>query len=469
MRSSILALILGLGGCALGPDYRRPEVAIPEAWRTPAAEDSAVANPAWWRQFDDPVATALIWSAVQENKDLKVAAARIDEFLGRYTTTRAAFLPQIGLNGSADRTRSSLREPHPPPATTANPVNTYRAALGASWQVPLWGRLRRATEAARAELQSTTEARRATLLALVASVASAYVDLRGMDRQLDIVRATARSRADSYALLKLRAAGGITAELDLEQARSEYEGALALIPALEQAIERQENAIGLLLGRNPGPIPRGKPLAELTLPPVPAGLPSALLENRPDIRQAEQDLIAANAQIGLARALYLPSVTLTGEFGWESTQLSNLFSEPAHTWSYAVPVSVPIFSAGSISGVVRSTEARQRQALLRYQETVQRALREVEDALVDHRRTREQLAAQERQAEALRATARAARLLYEGGHTSYLEVLDAERSLLAAELALTQTRGALFGALVAVYSAMGGGWVVEADALSAAE
>jgi multidrug efflux system outer membrane protein len=465
MRNRILwsLLTLSLFGCTVGPDYRQPIVETPPSWRFEEKEAREVINTAWWEQFDDPVLNDLIQTALKNNKDVQMAAARVEEFMGRYGLTRAALFPQVGAGASAGRSRQTGEGPTALTSATENPANSFLAFLNASWEIDLWGKLRRATEASRADLLSTEEGRRAVILTLLTSVASAYVNLRDLDTQLEIAQRTAKSRGDSYNLFQLRFQRGVISELELSQIKSQYEQALATIPFIEKTVAQQENAISVLLGRNPGPIPRGKKVDELVLPAVPAGLPSDLLANRPDIRQAEQDLIAANARIGVARSLYFPTISLTGLFGFASTDLSNLFSGSARTWSFAVPVAQPIFTGGAIRGQVKSAEAVQKQALLRYQQVIQTAFREVEDALIDQKRTREQLEIQTRQVESLQNYARFARLRFDNGYTSYIEVLDAERSLFAAELFRAQTKGVLFQGLVNLYKAMGGGWVVEAD------
>ncbi len=305
------------------------------------------------------------------------------------------------------------------------------------------------------------------ILSLVSAVANSYINLRDLDKQLEIAQRTAKAREDSYNLFKLRYEGGVISELELNQVKSEYEQALATIPQIEKQIEFQENALSLLLGRNPGAIDRGKSIDELTLPVVPVGLPSDLLEKRPDVRQAEQALIAANARIGVAKAQFFPTISLTGLFGWASTELSNLFTGPAQVWSWGGALAAPIFTGGSLMGQFMASEAIQQQTLFNYQSTVQTAFREVNDALIDQKRTREQLEAQKRQVESLSEYARIAWLRFDNGYTSYIEVLDAERSLFSAELTYAQTQGILFVALVNLYKAMGGGWVVEADKLTA--
>jgi multidrug efflux system outer membrane protein len=306
------------------------------------------------------------------------------------------------------------------------------------------------------------------ILSLVSAVANSYIGLRDLDKQLEVAVRTAESRKGSYDLFKMRYEGGVISELELNQVKSEYEQALATIPQIEKQIAFQENGLSVLIGRNPGPILRGKSMDELVLPAVPAGLPSDILTRRPDIRQAEQALIAANARIGVAKAQFFPTISLTGLFGWSSTALDNLFTGPAKVWSYAGGLTAPIFTGGSLMGQLRATEAIQQQTLFTYQSAIQNAFREVDDALVDQRRTREQLEAQQRQVDALKEYARIARLRYDNGYTSYIEVLDAERSLFNAELQYAQTQGVLFQALVNLYKAVGGGWVVEADKLTAA-
>lgn len=459
----LICISLILAACAIGPDYKRPVISAPQAWRTEEKEAVDVANTAWWEQFNDPVLNDLIAVSLTENKDLKIAAARVEEYVGRYWVGRSQLFPQIYGSGSGGRQRSTERGPNPVPLYVDNPYTIYQGAFNGSWEIDVWGRIRRLNEAARADLLSTEEGKRSVILTLVTSVANSYVTLRDLDKQLVIARQTAKSREDSYELFKIRFEGGVISELELSQVRSEYELATSKIPSIEKLIAFKENALILLLGRNPGAIPRGKTIDELVLPSVPAGLPSSLLERRPDIRQAEQDLIAANARMGAAKALFFPAISLTGIFGWSSTDLSMLFSAPSQAWNWAGTFTAPIFTGGSILGNYKATQAFREQALLRYQKSIQNAFREVDDALVDQKRTREQLVAQQRQVEALRDYASIARLRYENGYTSYIEVLDSERSLFNAELSYTETQGALFQALVDLYKAMGGGWILAAE------
>ncbi len=460
---TVVLLALTLCGCMVGPDYRRPVVDTPQTWRFEEKETRDVADTPWWEQFNDPVLNDLIRVGLAENREVKSAAARVDQYLGQYVTTRAAMFPQITADASVGRGRSSERGAAPVSSLVKNPADQYQAQFSASWEIDLWGKLRRSTEAARADILSSEESRKGVILSLVASIATGYVTLRDLDRQLEIAQTTTKSREDSYNIFQLRFKGGIVSELELNQNKSQYEEALASIPVLRKNIAQQENALSALLGRNPGPIPRGKTIDELVLPVVPAGLPSDLLERRPDIRQAEQELISANARIGAAKAQYFPSISLTAIFGWSSANLSHLFTGPAQTWSWAAPIAAPIFTAGSISGQVKSAEAYRQQALFSYQQTIQNAFRDVDDALIDRKQTMEQLAAQGRQVESLSNYARIARLRYENGYTSYIEVLDAERSLFSAQLSQAQTKGALFQALVNLYKALGGGWVTLAE------
>ena len=462
----IVMTILLLGGCAIGPDYRKPETASPPAWMVDMQQAKDTANTLWWGQFNDPALNDLIDTALRENYDLRIATARVEEYYGRYGATRADLFPQIGYGASANRTQVSEKSVLAGTPGAGTPHNIYQAQFSASWEIDLWGKVRRATEAAQADLMSAEDFRSGVILSLVTSVATAYVDLRSLDQQLEIAQQTAKSREESVKLFEIRFKGGNISEMELSQVKSEYYVALAAIPDLEKRVRQQENLINLLLGRNPGPIVRGKIINEIALPILPAGLPSDLLARRPDIRQAEQQLIAANARIGVAKAQYFPSISLTGFFGSASTELSDLFTGPAGAWSYAGMLAGPIFTAGKIKGSVKAAQAIQQEALFGYEQAIRNGFREFEDALIDQDRTRVQLDAQAKQVAVLATYARLARLRNENGYTSYIEVLDAERSLFNGQLSYAQTQDTLLRALVNVYKAMGGGWVVEADKLS---
>ena len=460
LSAALLALLLG--GCMMGPDYFRPAVETPPAWRLTEQNAKDLANTAWWEQFGDPVLNDLMSTALRENKDLLIAAARIEEFAGNYGIVRSGLFPQVGAGYEASRQRNTL-----PGDVKSSTYNAYQVALSASWEIDIWGRIRRQTEAARAQLLASEEGRRGVILSLVGSVAGSYINLRSLDRQLEIARETAKSRGESYEIFKLRFSGGVISQLELSQNKSQYDEALASIPPLEKAVAQQENGLSVLLGRNPGPIPRGKSIDQLALPAIPAGLPSDLLERRPDLRRAEQDLVAANALIGAAKAAYFPRISLTGLFGFASLDLGNLFDSASKVWQYAAPISMPIFTAGGLAGQLQAAEAVQQQALFGYQKAIQEAFREVNDELVSQDRTGAQLKAQKEQVQSLTQYSEIARLRYDNGYTSYIEVLDAERSLFNAQLQYTQTQQAQFQAMTNLYKAMGGGWVTEAEKMGA--
>ncbi len=464
MRKPLFAALLALllGGCMMGPDYFRPAVETPPAWRLTEQSAKDLANTAWWEQFGDPVLNDLMATALRENKDLMIAAARIEEFAGNYGIVRSGLFPQVGAGYEASRQRNTL-----PGDVRSSTYNAYQVALSASWEIDIWGRIRRQTEAARAQLLASEEGRRGVILSLVGSVAGSYINLRSLDRQLEIARETAKSRGESYEIFKLRFSGGVISQLELSQNKSQYDEALASIPPLEKAVAQQENGLSVLLGRNPGPIPRGKSIDQLALPAIPAGLPSDLLERRPDLRRAEQDLVAANALIGAAKAAYFPRISLTGLFGFASLDLGNLFDSASKVWQYAAPISMPIFTAGGLAGQLQAAEAVQQQALFGYQKAIQEAFREVNDELVSQDRTGAQLKAQKEQVQSLTQYSEIARLRYDNGYTSYIEVLDAERSLFNAQLQYTQTQQAQFQAMTNLYKAMGGGWVTEAEKMGA--
>ncbi|SCY10821.1 efflux transporter outer membrane subunit [Nitrosospira sp. Nsp13] len=462
-----LTLMLMLGGCMFGPDYRRPEIDAPKAFRFDNKQVQDIADTMWWEQFQDPVMNDLIKAALAENKNVGIAAARIMEFQGHYGATRSELFPQIGGQvGARHNKLNSLTLPPPLASNTTRSWELYTVSINASWELDIWGRIRRLSEAARAQLLASEEGRRATILTLVSSVASSYINLLALDRQLEIAKRTAASRAQSVEVFELRFAGGVISQMELAQIQSQYEVAAAAIPPLESQIAQQENALSVLLGRPPGPIPRGRELKELNLPVVSAGLPSELLVRRPDLQQAEQKLIAANAEIGAARALYLPRISLTGLLGVASNHLSGMFSSPARLAAFGVVTSIPIFTAGGIAGQVKQAEGRHQQALLQYEQAILVAFKEVEDALISVQKTREQLTPQSRRVDALRDYNEMARLRYDEGYTSYIEVLDSERSLFEAETSFAQIQGTVFGSLINLYMVLGGGWVAEADQVS---
>ena len=461
--TTITLLALASSGCMIGPDYLRQVIDSPQSWRVSDETAKDLANSAWWEQFNDPVLNDLIATALRENKDLMIASARIDEYAGRYGVTRSQLFPQIGLGYDVTKQKNTI-----PGTTVKGTYNSYETFLSASWEIDLWGKIRRQSEAARAQIVATEEGRQGVILTLVSSVANNYVTLRSLDRQLEIAKATAKTRGESYQVFQDRYSGGVISQLELSQNRSQYDEALASIPVIEKTIAQQENALSLLLGRNPGPIARGKNIDELAPPTTPEGLPSSLLERRPDLREAEQNLIAVNAQIGAAKAAFFPSISLTGLLGVASGGLSNLFHSESKVWQYGAAVNLPIFTGGSLFGQLQVAEAQQQQALYSYQKAIQQAFSEVNNALVDQEKTRVQLAAQADEVKSLVLYAELARLRYDNGYTSYLEVVDAERSLFGVQQSYTQTKQTLLQAAINTYKAMGGGWTDEAARLNEA-
>jgi outer membrane protein, multidrug efflux system len=461
---SILIITLS-AGCAVGPDYQRPVVETPEAWRVEYSYAAEVANTRWWRQFDDPALNQLIDAALRENKDLVIAAARVDRFLGVLTTTRGQFFPQIGYGLDASRNRASESGPTPLPLGTDPYYNLYQGGLTAAWEIDLFGRVRRQSEAAQAQVLASEQARRGVILSVVTTVATSYITLRALDRQLEIARATAKNYADTLALFELRYKGGVVSLVELAQVESQYQQALAAVPSLERQVAVQENLISILIGRNPGSIPRGKTIAQLAVPAVPGDLPASLLERRPDVLQAEQNLVAANASIGAAKALYFPSFSITGLAGSVSTALSDFGTSAAASGTLAATLTGPIFTFGTISGQVASAEAGQREALAFYQQVIQNALRETNDALIGAQKKGEESAALDQRVLALREYARLSRLRFDNGTASYLEVLYAENELFGAELAAVRAQAERYAELINVYKAFGGGWLDLADPL----
>ncbi len=457
-RLMALALTLLIAGCTVGPDYVKPAIDMPQAFDNADRDARQTANIAWWRQFQDPALDALISEAIANNRDIGIAAANIEQAAAVFSQSRSALYPQLGYGGEAVRKRASETDAPLLYSILPNPQTSHQTLASATWEIDLWGRIRRLSEAARAELLATEAAWQGVTLSLVASVANSYIQLLGLDEQLAVAKRTLATYAESLRIFELRFKYGQVSQMTVAQARSQFETAAAAIPQLESGIEQTENALSILLGRNPGPIGRGKTIHELQPPPVPAGLPSDLLANRPDIRQAEQRLIAANANIGAARALYFPTISLTGAYGFVSSELSDLFKGTSRTWSFAGSVTGPIFTGGAIASGVRQAEAARKAALLSYESTIQSAFADVENALVDQGKLAEQAQSEKRLIEANREYVRLARLQYEGGYAPYSTVLQAEQQLFPSELNSIQTRATLLTALVNTYKAMGGGW-----------
>jgi multidrug efflux system outer membrane protein len=462
-----LCVTLGmLGACTVGPDYQRPKVATPAEFRYEPKTLAATPDPEWWKRFGDPVLDAYIVEALAHNKNLQIAVANVEQAAGVLTTTRSGFFPQASYQATATRQQYSNRTGGLLSGLIDNPQNSYQVLAGATWEIDLWGRIRRLSESARANLLATDAARQGVVLSLVATVSNTYLQLRGLDEQLVIAQRTLETYAQSVKLFEMQNQYGQLSDMTVEQARSQYESAAAQIPAIKTQIAQTENALSILLGRNPGPIARGKKITELEMPAVPPGLPSELLERRPDLIQAEQTLIAANAQIGAAKAQYFPSISLTGAFGTTSNQLNQLFRGPTGVWSFSGSVVGPIFTGGAISGQVAQAQAGEKAALASYEASIQNAFSDVENALVANTNLNDQLSAQERLVHSLSEYARLARLQYNEGYTSYTTVLQAEQQLFPSELNLSSIRAQRYASLVNIYKALGGGWVEKAGSYS---
>ena len=460
-RLALLSAALLLAGCAVGPDYKRPEVQVPPEFRgqspdVPASERS-IADLAWWEVFQDEVLQELLRTALAANYDLRIAAARVLDARAQVTINRSFQFPDVTGNASAAYTRIFGDLAPSQFKSTFSPVGT----LDLAWELDLWGRLRRATEAARGDLLATEDARQFVMSTLISDVATAYFQLRELDLELEISRRTLASRQGSLRLVQRRYEGGVAALIDVRQAEVLLYTAAETIPDVERRIGQTENLISLLLGRHPGSVLRGRSTAEelaLAPPNVPAGLPSSLLERRPDVRQAENQLAAATARIGVAKANYFPRVVLTGAAGAGGIRIDGSWFGPQGILAIAPQLTLPIFNMGRVGAGVDSAEAQALGALIFYEETVQQAFREVADALIEHSKRREFRIQQGLLVDSLRDAARLANIRYRGGVTSYLEVLDTERQLFDAELGLAQSQRDELLALVRLYRALGGGW-----------
>jgi outer membrane protein, multidrug efflux system len=462
-----VSLVAGLlAGCTVGPNYQRPLVKTPENFRAPdplpAPQASSLADLKWWEVFKDEKLQDLIRAALVANYDLRDAVVRVEEARASLGVTRSNQFPQVGAAGAGEITRLSRDGATPLPAAflPSQNRNWGEATLNLlSFEVDIWGRLRRSTEAARANMLSAEETRRAVVVTLVGDVATAYLHLRELDYELEISRATLATRQDSLGLTINRQTGGVATLLDLRQAEQLVDVAEQTIPGLQQQIEQTENQITLLLGQSPAGIVRGQDFMQQELPPeVPAGLPSALLERRPDILAAEQNLVAANANIGVARAAYFPQISLSAFLGGQSTQLSTLFNGPHSAWSFVPQISQPIFTAGRLKSNVKLAEAQREDALIQYEKTIQTAFTDVSNALIAHQRVRESRLKQEALVATLQDRTRLAYVRYRGGVDTQLNALDADRDLFQAQLSLAEIRLNELLSVVQLYKALGGGW-----------
>jgi len=461
--TKLTALLLGIlliSGCAVGPNYKRPSADVPGTYRGAMPQQAAqpaaasLGDQKWWEVFQDKQLQDLIHTALQQNYDVRIAATRILEAQAQVGITRADQLPSISAGAQAVNQRSPRQKFFPPFETSASQVDVSLA-----WNLDFWGQFRRATEAARANLLANQWAREAVISTLVSDVATAYFQLRELDLELEISRRTLASRQDSLQLTQTLANGGATSMLDVRQAEQLVSTAAEAIPDLERRIEQQENLLSTLLGSNPGPIARGASLTEQPhAPDVPAGLPSSLLERRPDIREAEAQLMAANAQIGVAKAAYFPQITLTANSGYQSSALTSLFTGPAGLWNFGGSLVQPIFAGGRIRSGVKFSEARQQETVLMYQQTIQQAFRGVSDALVEYHKDREFRQYQQQLALSAQDAAQLSEMRYRGGAASYLEVLTNETNYFAGELGLAQAQLNELLGLVRIYRNLGGGW-----------
>jgi len=460
--STGLSVILGcslLAGCAVGPNYHRPTVETPAAFRDVAADSQQQAQLAsfadlpWWQVFKDPKLQELIRTALKQNYDLQLATARINAARAQVAITRSSLFPQVSGNANFSGGQENVIQ---------SKYNFLTLTGDAAFQLDLFGRLRRATEAARAELLATADARQTVILTLVSDLASDYFTLLQLDLQLQITHETVTTQTDSVKLTKLRLDRGVATKLDVLQAQQVLDTANAQIPDLERQIAQEENAISILLGEYPHDVARGLPLVQQSLPPeVPPGLPSSMIERRPDIREAEQVLIASNAEIGVAKAQFFPQIALTGSGGGafgRSSVFSSLMASQIGIWSYGAQVSQPIFTGGALRGNLRLAKSENQQALIAYRQTIQQAFGDVSDALIGYEKLHQVRVRQQDTVSDLEETVRISTLRYKGGTTTYLEVLDGQRSLYSAELTLASARADEYRSLVQLYKALGGGW-----------
>ena len=458
----VAAAMMALGivaGCKVGPNYHRPVVQPPTAYRDLSenpqvqAQAASYADLPWWQVFQDPQLQELIRTALKQNYDLQLATERINGARAQVAITRSNLFPQVQGNGNFSGGKEHNFQ---------TKSNFLLLTADAAFQLDFFGRLRRANEAARAQLLATEDARQTVILTLVSDVASDYFALLQLDLQLQITRGTVETQEDSVKLTKLRVDHGVATKLDVLQAQQVLDSANAQIPDLERRIAQEENAISILLGNFPQAVPRGRPLVEQPLPPeVPPGLPSSLIERRPDIREAEQVLVAANAEIGVAKAQFFPQISLTGSGGGSygrSSAFSSLMSSQVGIWSYGAQVSQPIFTGGALRGNLRLAKSQHESALIAYRQSIQRAFGDVSDVLIGYEKFHQVRVRQEDTVKDLQESVRLSDMRYRGGTTTYLEVLDGQRSLFSAELTLAEARGTEYQSLVQLYRALGGGW-----------
>lgn len=458
---ALAMLVLMTPSCLLRPKYSRPCIDVPNEWRFPSNSTSAVVNIRWWEQFNDPVLNELILTAVANNYDLKIAIARVDQYYGRLGVVRSDLYPHLDANLSGYRQELSLKT-SPPLLPQFRYANTYSSILNAAYEVDIWGRIHSAADAALADLLAQEDVQRTVVITLVGATASSYITILQLDKQLDVGHKTFDSRKESYQLAKIRFEGGLTSEMEVKQAESAMLQAQIEMTRLERDIAIEEDQLSVLLGMSPGDIPRGRTLEGLSLPPsVPAGLPSDLLEQRPDILQAEENLSATVSLVGAAKAAFFPRIPLTGFFGYQSAQLSHLFINPAETWQYSLAFLQPIFEGGRLISELEIAKANNQEALYAYYGAILNGFKEVNDALISHQKDLELVKEQQGQVAVLSDYYKLAHKQYNNGQTDYLNVLDAERTLFVSELSLAQLQGDAFRSLIDLYKALGGGWDLE--------
>ncbi len=462
----IFTLLTLISSCIFRPDYTRPCVDIPDSWRLPANESCGLANIRWWEEFGDPVLNALIVEALEYNNDLRVAMATVNLYYGQFRTVYSQLFPQIFGIGSGFREELS---------SAANfgllenmrLISNFTAIITCAYELDVWGRLWAASDSALAQYLAQIQARRTVVLTLVSTVADAYIILRQYDEQLQVARNSLKAFIEAQELMTYRFLGGTSSELPVEQARSETDAAAIQVKELEIKVAQQENLLSVLIGRNPGDIIRGKKLEQLKQPPcVPAGIPSDILEQRPDVMQAELNLIASHSNVGVAKANFFPQISLTGFYGNESFELKTLFTGPAVAWQYGGTITQPVFNGGFYVGLLEIADAQEQQALYSYYSVIQTAFKEVDDALIAHSKSLELLEVQRDQVEAYTKYLYLAQLEYDNGQVDYLNVLDAQRNLFSSQLNLVQANSFTYTTLIGLYKAVGGGWVLEADTIA---
>ena len=455
-----------LQGCMMGPDYKRPETPQADSWRVSPSTSESMANMPWWELLKDETLQQLIRTALMENLDLQIATANIEQFQAQLTISKFDLIPSFSYEGTAFGFRNTNTSAFPIgggaiPESQKNGLSINREAIsaGLKWELDVWGRIRRSIEAARAQLLSKIENQRVVILSLVSSVAESYFDLRSLDLQVDIAKRTLKAWDESVRISKLRYQGGDVSKLDVDRFVAERAFTASQLAFLERQVVVRENQISVLLGHKPSAVPRGRLLIEQPMPPdVPAGLPSDLLQRRPDIMMAEQDLAAASANIGVAQASRFPQLSLTGDMSANSLTVDSTSSKPFGTFKGQASLTGPIFNASALGYQVKAAEAQGNQAIAQYIKTILQAFQEVENSLITVQKTREQREAQEQQVEALQSALRLADLRYQGGRANYLDVLTAQRDLFNAEQFLAQTRGLQLISVVQLYKALGGGW-----------